>query len=317
MGSAPDWAVTRAAMTGWADIGASTAEELSVPVPPSRAPLRLPHVVCSLILLVLLAGCGSGGFAGTGMSGAATEQARIKGVPGPSGAAASAAASAAGAPRGWSPLPVSPVPSAPAASPQPTELPGLGAKTRAAVPATARQAFVVTGDSVDSNRSTAVLYTRDGPAGPGWRATLGPWPAHNALNGWTGEHWEGDLRSPIGVFTLTAAGGRLAPPDTALPYELSPDFRVTGEGFHGEPLEGSFDYVVAIDYNRLPGTSPLDHTRPLGEERGGGIWVHVDHGGPTQGCVSVTEDRMKDLLGALDPAMKPVIVMGDAESLGR
>lgn len=276
-----------------------------MPVPPSRAPLRLPHVVCSLVLLVLLAGCGAGGFAGTEMSGAATEEARINGVPGPPGAAASAG----GAPRGGSP--------APAASPQPTELPGLGPKTRAAVPATARQAFVVTGDSVDSNRSTAVLYTRDGPAGPGWRATLGPWPAHNALNGWTDEHWESDLRSPVGVFTLTAAGGRLAPPDTALPYDLSPDFRVTGEGFHGEPLEGSFDYVVAIDYNRLPGTSPLDRTRPLGEERGGGIWVHVDHGGPTQGCVSVTEDRMKELLGALDPAMEPVIVMGDAESLGR
>ncbi|WP_405937661.1 hypothetical protein OG338_14045 [Streptomyces sp. NBC_00726] len=276
-----------------------------MPVPPSRAPLRLPHVVCSLALLVLLTGCGAGGFAGTGMSGAATEEARITGVPGPPGAAA-------GTPRGWPSLPP-----APAASPQPAELPGLGPRTRAAVPATARQAFVVTGDSVDSNRSTAVLYTRDGPAGPGWRATLGPWPAHNALNGWTGEHWEGDLRSPVGVFTLTAAGGRLAPPDTALPYDLSPDFAVAGEGFHGEPLEGSFDYVVAIDYNRLPGTSPLDHTRPLGEARGGGIWVHVDHGGPTQGCVSVTEDRMKTLLGALDPAMKPVIVMGDAESLGR
>ncbi|MGW2474828.1 L,D-transpeptidase family protein [Streptomyces sp. NPDC001665] len=284
-----------------------------MPVPPSCAPLRLPHVVCSLALLVLLAGCGAGGSSGTEMSGGATEPARINGVPGPPGAAASAA----GAPHEWSPLPASPVPSPPAASPQPTELPGLGPKTRAAVPAAARQAFVVTGDSVDSNRSTAVLYTRDGPAGPGWRATLGPWPAHNALSGWTGEHWEGDLRSPVGVFTLTAAGGRLAPPDTALPYDLSPDFRVTGEGFHGEPLEGSFDYVVAIDYNRLPGTSPLDRTRPLGEERGGGIWVHVDHGGPTQGCVSVTEDRMKELLGALDPAMHPVIVMGDAESLDR
>ncbi|MEU2247515.1 L,D-transpeptidase family protein [Streptomyces sp. NPDC019224] len=269
-------------------------------VPPSRAPLRLPHVFCSLVLLVLLTGCGTGGFSGTDLSGATTERAPANGVPGPPGTTASPAG-----------------PPVPAASPQPTEIPGLGPKTRAAIPAEARQAFVVTGESPDSNRSTAVLYTRDGPAGPGWRAALGPWPAHNALNGWTAEHWEGDLRSPVGVFTLTAAGGRLDPPDTALPYDLSPDFAVTGEGFHGEPLEGSFDYVVAIDYNRLPGTSPLDHTRPLGEERGGGIWVHVDHGGPTQGCVSVTEDRMKELLTALDPGLAPVIVMGDAESLGR
>ncbi len=56
---------------------------------------------------------------------------------------------------------------------------------------------------------------------------------------------------------------------------------------------------------------------PLGLERGGGIWIHVDHGGPTQGCVSIPEDRMRELLRALDPVMKPVIVMGDAESLRR
>ncbi|MEE4491480.1 L,D-transpeptidase family protein [Streptomyces sp. NPDC050529] len=265
-------------------------------MPEPRVPLRLPFVVCAALLL-LLAGCGSGTLAGMDGSGATTKAAGATGVPGPPGAAA-----------------VPPTPSPPPAPPR--EIPGLGPQTRAQIPAGARQAFVVTGESPDSNRSTAVLYTRDDLA-VGWRAALAPWPAHNALNGWTAEHWEGDLRSPVGVFTLTAAGGRLDPPATAFPYDLSPDFKVEGEGFHGEPLEGSFDYVIAIDYNRVPNTSPLDHTRPLGDERGGGIWIHVDHGGPTQGCVSVTEDRMKELLGVLDPAKEPVIVMGDAASLSR
>ncbi|WP_406094959.1 L,D-transpeptidase family protein [Streptomyces sp. NBC_01013] len=272
-----------------------------MPVPRSRVPLRLPYVVCAALLL-LLAGCGSGSLVDMDGSGATTKAAGASGVPGPPGAF--------GTPGAPAQLRAA-VPPAP-----PREIPGLGVQTRAQIPAGARQAFVVTGQSPDSNLSTAVLYTRDDPA-VGWRAALTPWPAHNALSGWTAEHWEGDLRSPVGVFTLTAAGGRLAPPKTALPYDLSPDFQVEGEGFHGEPLEGSFDYVVAIDYNRVPGTSPLDHTRPLGQERGGGIWIHVDHGGPTQGCVSVTEDRMKELLGVLDPAKEPVIVMGDAASLSR
>lgn len=267
-----------------------------MPVPPPRLPLRPPYVVCALLLLVLLAGCGEGGIAGTGAGSVSTKGGTGTGVPGPPGAAA---------------VPATPPPPAP-----PREIPGLGPGTRAAIPPGARQAFVVTGESADSNRSTAVLYTRDGPAAD-WLPALAPWPAHNALNGWTEEHWEGDLRSPVGVFTLTAAGGRLDPPATAFPYDQSPDFAVTGEGFHGEPLEGSFDYVIAIDYNRLPGTSPLDHTRPLGDERGGGIWIHVDHGGPTQGCVSVTEDRMEELLTLLDPAQEPVIVMGDAAYLSR
>ncbi|WLQ42071.1 L,D-transpeptidase family protein [Streptomyces laculatispora] len=267
-------------------------------VPRSSVPLRLPYVVCAVFVL-LLAACGTGGI-GPRESGAPTRTTGAPGVPGPSAGGASAAGPAAAPPR------ASPAP--------PREIPGLGPRTRAAIPAGTRQVFVVTGESPDSSRSTAVLYTRDGPAAD-WRATA-PWAAHNALNGWTAEHWEGDLRSPVGVYTLTAAGGRFDPPSTVFPYDLSPDFKVEGEGFHGEPLEGSFDYVIAIDYNRLPGTSPLDHTRPLGTERGGGIWIHVDHGGPTQGCVSISEDRMKELLSLLDPAKDPVVVMGDAAYLG-
>lgn len=198
----------------------------------------------------------------------------------------------------------------------PTDIPGLGPLTRARIPATARQAVVVTGEGPDSPRSTVVLHRFDDPA-LGWRPEAGPWPAHNGMRGWTDHHLADDLRSPVGVFGLTDAGGRLPDPGTLLPYDEQPRFSVTGEGFLGEPLEGSFDHVVAINYNRTPGTSPLDRTRPLGEERGGGIWIHVDHGGPTQGCVSLTEDRMRELLLTLDPAKHPVIVMGDAASLAR
>ncbi|MGW8889841.1 L,D-transpeptidase family protein [Streptomyces sp. NPDC055749] len=202
-----------------------------------------------------------------------------------------------------------------APAPRPAEIPALGPTTRAAIPATARQAVVVTGDSPDSNQSTAVLYTRD-PV-KGWQPAAGPWPAHNGLEGWTDFHVAGDLKSPVGVFTLTDAGGRLPDPGARIPYDEHPRFAMSGEGFFGESLEGSFDYVVAIDYNRTPGVTPLDRERPLGEERGGGIWLHVDHGGPTQGCVSLPEKRMKELLLALDPARKPVIVMGDATALLR
>lgn len=151
----------------------------------------------------------------------------------------------------------------------------------------------------------------------GWQPAAGPWPAHNALYGWTDEHRVNDLRTPIGVYGLTAAGGLLEAPGTELPYVQSPAFTVSGEGFDGESLEGSFDYVIAIDYNRVPGASPLDPTRPLGEDRGGGIWLHVDHGGPTQGCISLPEDRMEELLRILDPAKDPVIVMGDGAALAR
>ncbi|MFI1441928.1 L,D-transpeptidase family protein [Streptomyces fructofermentans] len=204
---------------------------------------------------------------------------------------------------------------APSASPDAAarELPGLGPGTRAEIPQTTRQALVVTGRGRNSPLSSAVLYER---TASGWRAGA-EWPAHNALKGWTRHHRAGDLRSPIGVHTLTDAGGLRPDPGTRLPYDRSDGFSISGTGFEGESLAGSFDYVVAIDYNRDPGNTPLDWTRPLGASRGGGIWLHVDHGGPTQGCVSLREDHMKALLRALDPDLDPVVVMGDAAALER
>ncbi|MFD9002498.1 L,D-transpeptidase family protein [Streptomyces sp. NPDC059582] len=242
-----------------------------------------PRVALFAAASLLVTGCGGGAAAGEGT--------------------APAAAPAA-------PALASPRPSVEAAA---QHLPGLGPRTLARIPSDTRQAVVVTGHADDSPVSTVVVYER---TDAGWHA--GPrWPAHNALRGWTDLHHAGDLHSPIGVFTLTDAGGKLPDPGTRLSYDRSAGFASPGTGFEGEPLTGSFDYVIAIDYNREPGASPLDWTRPLGAGRGGGIWLHVDHGGPTHGCVGISRDHMKDLLLALDPDRHPVVVMGDTKSLAR
>ncbi|MFD4028205.1 L,D-transpeptidase family protein [Streptomyces sp. NPDC058576] len=256
-------------------------------------PRRPPALLAAplLALALLLTGCSSGAAPAKTPVGAPGQ-----GAAGPQSDAASALRSSP--------------------APRPAEIPDLGPETLAQIPAEARQAFVVTGEEADSNKSSAILYSREDPA-RGWEPVAGPWPAHNGMEGWTDYHVAGDLRSPTGVYTLTDAGGRLPDPGALLPYDEHPRFAVDGEGFFGEPLEGSFDYVVAINYNRKKGVSPLNRRRPLGLERGGGIWIHVDHGGPTQGCVSVPEERMEELLRTLDPAMNPVIVMGDGETLGR
>ncbi|KUN18804.1 hypothetical protein AQJ23_39430 [Streptomyces antibioticus] len=207
---------------------------------------------------------------------------------------------------------------APAATVQPrpqlpAQLPGLGPSTLAHIPDDTRQVVLVTGTGKNSSSSQVVLWQRvDG----GWiRGKV--WAAHNGYKGWTDKHYEGDLHSPIGVFGLTDAGGRLADPGTKLPYHRSSAFSVSGTGFEGEPLAGAFDYVIALNYNRQPGTSPMDGTKPMGVNRGGGIWIHVDHGGPTHACISLSKAHMRELLRTLDPAQHPVAVMGDAGSLAR
>ncbi|MFC9329627.1 L,D-transpeptidase family protein [Kitasatospora sp. NPDC057015] len=191
-------------------------------------------------------------------------------------------------------------------------IPGLGAAFTARIPATTNQVVLASGKGKDTNETTVTVWSRT-PEGR-WLAGEA-WAGHNAYKGWTTDHNEGDLRSPIGVFALTDAGGRKADPGSKLPYDKDANFVVSGKGFAGESLAGSFDYVVAINYNRVPGVTPLDPRRPDGGGKGGGIWIHVDHGGPTHGCISVPEDKMAQLLRLLDPAANPVIVMGDAASL--
>ncbi|MET7476055.1 L,D-transpeptidase family protein [Streptomyces sp. NPDC005648] len=247
---------------------------------------RRPRAALLAASLFVLTGCGGGAVASPGH---------------PSGGDAAGTTTSAAVPI---PTPTSQVSSSPL-------LPGLGPKTLGRIPAGTRQAVVVTGRGKNSPLSTVVLYQR---TGAGWEAGAS-WPAHNALRGWTDQHMAGDLHSPIGVYELTDAGGLLNDPGSRLPYHQSSAFTAPGTGFEGEPLAGAFDYVIAINYNRTPGTSPLDWSRPLGSGRGGGIWFHVDHGGPTHGCVSIAAKHMKELLRALDPDLHPVVVMGDAASL--
>lgn len=148
-----------------------------------------------------------------------------------------------------------------------------------------------------------------------WRQ-VAVWPGHIGLKGWAERHREGDLRTPIGTFTLSDAGGRKPDPGTGLPYHHSSRFVVPdSDPAFGDDTSSAFDYVVAIDFNRVPGRSPLDPERPDGVAQGGGIWIHVDHDGPTHGCVSIPEQGMRFLLRHLAPTDHPVVVMGDDDHL--
>lgn len=197
---------------------------------------------------------------------------------------------------------------------QVTAIPQLGQRMQRSVDRRdARQVVLVSGDAPDSSYSTVHLYERD--ALSGWRRAFEPWPARNGLRGWTAQHHVGDLSTPVGVFGLSDAGGLLPDPGSKLPYDQSPVYEADGVGFMGQSLKGAFDHVVAVDYNRNPGTPPRDPVRPLGPERGGGIFIHIEHGGPTQACVALPRDKMSELVKWLDPEMNPVIAMGDIESL--
>ncbi|MEU4092257.1 L,D-transpeptidase family protein [Streptomyces sp. NPDC026673] len=189
------------------------------------------------------------------------------------------------------------------------EIPGVGAALRSRIPAGSRQVVAVYGDGVRSADATIVLYTRNGDL---WKRERS-WSGHNGKRGWTTDHQEGDRKSPVGVFTLSDAGGVLADPGSGLPYHRSPAFAAPRSWAKSHWHD--FDLVIAIDYNRVKGTSPLDPTRPQGQSKGGGIWLHMDHGSGTSACVSQSKADMEYLLRTLDPALHPVVVMGDRAHL--
>ncbi|MFI9649279.1 hypothetical protein ACIHAA_23645 [Streptomyces sp. NPDC052040] len=190
-----------------------------------------------------------------------------------------------------------------------TRVPGVGDRLWKQVPDDSRQVVAVYGAGKDSADSTVTVFTKHGSV---WQQERS-WQAHNGRKGWTTQHHEDDLRSPVGVFTLSDAGGVLAAPATKLPYTRSAAFQAPHtwkkSSWH------DFDYVIAIDYNRVRGTSPNDPTRPEGQSKGGNIWLHMDHGSGTSACISQSKSAMEYLLRALDPKLHPVVVMGDRAAL--
>lgn len=191
-------------------------------------------------------------------------------------------------------------------------IPDVGDRLQSKIPKDSRQVVAVYGDGVNSAESTVALYTKASKTDTTWEKAR-TWPAHNGKKGWTRDHRENDKRSPVGVFTLTDAGGVLADPGARLPYTRS----VSMQAPHYWPKTHwhDFDYVIAIDYNRAKGTPPNDPTRPQGQTKGGSIWLHMDHGSGTSGCVSLSKSGMAYLLRTLDPKQHPVVVMGDKANL--
>ena len=177
----------------------------------------------------------------------------------------------------------------------PDHLRGLGSASRVVVVAASR---------LHTTHATARTYER---AGGGWRRVRAAMPArlgYAGLRSVAARH-EGDRTTPIGVFGFVYGfGSRPDPGLRGLAWRrLGPgacwsgaraDYNrwVSGRacGPRDENLWASaaraYRYAVVIDFN---------YRRPV-YGRGSGIFLHVQTGRPTHGCVSL---RQRDLLAVL------------------
>ncbi len=131
---------------------------------------------------------------------------------------------------------------------------------------------------------------------------------------------EGDGKTPSGIFSLGIAFGYEPSIGTGMVYRQATedDFwvdDVNSEDYNrwvkGKPDAASFEkmkrdddkyeYGVVIEYN----------THPVVKGRGSAIFLHVwKPGEATSGCVAMSEETVLAILGWLNPARKPLIIMG-------
>lgn len=190
----------------------------------------------------------------------------------------------------------------------PVPVPGLAKEFADQIPAETSQVLVATSPTASSEKSSLSFYEFTDKK---WKK-LKTFDTHNGSKGWLQDRREGDKTTPIGVFTLSDAGGFKANPGTDLPYTQDDRLPSSATVAYGADYESVFDYIIAIDYNRRLGTPPTDKTRPLGWEKGGGIWLHLDHDSGTNGCVTLDEADLKWIMRTIDPDAHPRIAMGPA-----
>jgi L,D-peptidoglycan transpeptidase YkuD (ErfK/YbiS/YcfS/YnhG family) len=155
-----------------------------------------------------------------------------------------------------------------------------------------------------------------------WVTMFGPWTARIGKAGMAppGRKREGDGRTPSGTFGFGFFFGALPDPGVAFRYRQavpsdfwdddpsSPlynewvDGRYRDPGAVPEPMDvAGYDYGAVIAYNtaRTPGL-------------GSAIFLHVNIGTATTGCVTLPPGELLRLLRWLTPRQSPLIEMGVA-----
>lgn len=214
-----------------------------------------------------------------------------------------------------------------------------GRSTRAACPPTLANQLASTGSatqlvtvvSVRTTSTTGMLRAWE-KRGECWSQIAGPWPAWLGQRGISEHKREGDRTTPSGAFGFHGVMyGVAANPgvryryhrivcgdwwveDSRSPYYnrfqhvrcgARPPFRTTSEDMFRSP--SAYRHLAVVDYN----------TNPIVPGRGSGIFLHVSHGNPTLGCVSLPLPRLLTILRWLRPVEQPLIVIGTRATIRR
>jgi L,D-peptidoglycan transpeptidase YkuD (ErfK/YbiS/YcfS/YnhG family) len=147
------------------------------------------------------------------------------------------------------------------------------------------------------------------------RRLFGPWRARVGYHGLSAHHREGDGTTPLGTYAVGPVVYGLAPnPGLRLRYH----HLVCGDWWDEDPRSATYNSFRHLPCGAAPpfagGSEALwratvayrlfavvDYNEARVPGRGSGIFLHVDTGRATNGCVSVAEPLLRRLLRALRP----------------
>lgn len=149
----------------------------------------------------------------------------------------------------------------------------------------------------------------------GWQPIGSGIPVHVGANGMVPQSHDGEMATPMGVFSLDFAFGTQSNPGTGLEYvQVTRDYWWDGDvnsptyntmqvckkadcAFNTDPSSGTENLyipqyahavVMGVNKARVPGN-------------GGAFFVHTTDGGPTAGCVALDDNTLVKIMKWLKP----------------
>jgi len=136
---------------------------------------------------------------------------------------------------------------------------------------------------------------------------------------------EGDGKSPSGIFPLGISFGYDSSVVTRMPYRQATEHDfwvddVNSEDYNkwitSKPNAASWEKMKRDDDQYKYGVVIEYNMHPIVKGKGSAIFLHVwKHGGATAGCVAMAEEMVLRILRWLDPAKRPLIIMGTESEL--
>ena len=180
----------------------------------------------------------------------------------------------------------------------------------------------------EDQTSRAKLYALERGSN-GWEFRGGSIPAMIGRAGFAqpGKKREGDGHSPAGLFPLESVFGYAPSVTTRMPYRQATKDDIWVDDVHapdynswqkrGETSATSFEEMRRPDNYYRHGAVIGYNRHPVVKGNGSAIFLHVwrGNGKPTSGCVAIDEQELIGIIGWLDPAKRPMILMGNRSDL--